>query len=176
MTACSEDKQRSVTIREPRPLTTLDSQTTTQPQAAPPLANEDYRYTKPSNWTKQAPTSFRKLNFSFGSDGEAYLSESKGGILPNVNRWLNQFGANAISSKEELSTITILGHTGYLTTASGSFKGMNKANSQANYKLLGAIVEINGALITVKMTGPLEEVTKQESAFRGFCQSLQFNH
>ena len=175
LTSCSEDKQRHITIREPRPLTSLDTQEVNTRPIKPNPTIASYQFAQPELWDSQQATSFRLLNFTFGTSGEVYLSESRGGILPNVNRWLKQFNAKEVVSEQELDPITILGHNGYLVKTSGSFKGMKMTEAKDNYQLLGALVEIDSKLITIKMTGPSSEVLEQESAFKAFCQSLQSN-
>ena len=173
--ACSKKKERKITIDTPRPLTNLDITADRPVQSLQTENTVSYSYNQPDTWHKQQPTSFRKINFTFGTAGEIYLSESRGGILPNANRWLGQFGADAITSIDQLEKIPLLSGTGYLVSATGSFKGMRMAHPVDNYKLLGALIEIDGELITIKMTGPSAEVSNQELSFRTFCSSLKSN-
>ena len=171
--ACSEKKERTITIHTPRELTILDEQPIPPTQLVHQAVTRSYSYDKPNDWQEQPSSSFRKLNFSFGSTGEVYLSESRGGILPNVNRWLGQFGNDPLSSIDELEQRPLLLEQGYFISTKGSFKGMKMREAVDNHKLLGALVEINGELITIKMTGSETEVNDQQSAFDTFCASLK---
>jgi len=171
--ACSKKKERKITIDTPRPLTNLDVTADSPVQTTHTASTESYSYNKPNTWQTKPPTSFRKINFTFGTAGEVYLSESRGGILPNANRWLGQFGADAVSSIDQLEPISLLSGKGYLVLATGSFKGMRMTHAVDNYQLIGALIEIDGELITIKMTGPTAEVSAQETSFRAFCSSLE---
>lgn len=170
--ACSKKRERRITVDTPRELTSLDKLSGRHVQITQKSATRSYHYIKPDTWIDQPATSFRKLNFTFGTKGEVYLSESRGGILPNVNRWLSQFGAHPLDSIDDLEQIPILSAKGYIVKSNGSFKGMQMTSAADNYQLLGVLVENSSNLITVKMTGPAAEVTAQEAAFKAFCSSL----
>jgi len=168
VTACK--KKEELTINEPRPLTEADK--------VSPVQNEEsrsasYAYTKPSDWEDVQPTGFRKINFSAGTDTEIYLSESRGDALSNANRWLGQFGNTPEGDLNAFKPITLLGQKGYLVETVGDFKGFGASTAKPNYKLAGALVEIKGVLVTVKMTGPKAEVDQRISGFIEFCSSLR---
>jgi len=177
--SCSDKKQEKITIDTPRELTVLDKvdQKVPTKTSATPLTqavSSNYQYVKPEAWVDKEATPFRLLNFTFGTDGEAYLSESRGGVLPNVNRWLGQFGADPATSLDDLESFPVLSGKGYLVSAEGAFKGMRMPQAKPNYMLLGVLVEIDGQLITIKMTGPANEVKQQEQAVKSFCKSLKY--
>ena len=53
----------------------------------------------------------------------------------------------------------------------GSYAGMGRAK-QDNMSLLGALAEVDGQLISVKMISTPDEVAEQKAAFMTFCESL----
>jgi len=170
--SCKENVKKELVISEPRSLTQIDTEqlipTKTENQQTPP----SYSFSKPDNWNEEAETGFRKINFSTETDTEIYLSESRGDILSNVNRWLGQFGNTPIETIEELKKIKLLKNTGYMVSAIGDFKGFGAKVAKENYMLVGAIVNVNEVLVTVKMTGPKGEVEQELLSFMKFCESL----
>lgn len=134
----------------------------------------DYSYTAGESWTPLPATQFRNINFSLPEGGEIYLSVAGGGILPNLNRWLKQFGQEALTPTElsQLPKMNILGQEGYLIEARGDFAGM-RGGTKPDYALLGSLTEVNGSLITVKLIAPPEVVERERAAFTSFCESLQ---
>lgn len=177
--ACEKSKHQQITIDSPRALTSEEVSLNLNPVADKVVKrqalSDEYNFYQPEQWETKDATSFRLLNFSFGSGGEIYLSESRGGVLANANRWLSQFGSSPLSNISSLKTISLLGEKAYLVEAKGSFKGMRMAKAVENYSLLGVLLDRNGELITVKMTGPSHEVEMHRESFFTFCQSLQKN-
>jgi len=132
-----------------------------------------FTYTAGAGWTEKAPTQFRTINFALPEGGELYLTLAGGGVLPNINRWFGQFGADKITGDQlgQLARVQILGADGYLAEATGTYSGMGRAE-QDNMALLGALAQVDGQLITVKMISTADEVQAQRAAFISFCESL----
>lgn len=127
-----------------------------------------------ADWKVAEKKPLREVNLSFGegeAQGEVYLSVVGGGIQPNVNRWFRQFGS-AVQSIEKMGRLEFIGQQGYLVEAQGRYEpGMGRAGKDGQ-ALLGAIVESEGRLVTVKMIGPESEVLARREQFISFVASL----
>lgn len=141
-------------------------------EGSPTLVHET-----PEGWTEsEAP--MRDLNFTFGEngEGECYLTRlpgAGGGLAPNVNRWRQQMGAEALTEEEvdALPKKTLFGQPATYVTVEGDFSGMS-GDKKENYRLLGLILSSPAGAIFVKMTGPKDLVDKNEVAFEQFTDSL----
>lgn len=146
-----------------------------------PGAGEDSGST--SSWTYRLPAAdwkeeelkpMREINLSFGegeNEGEIYLSLVGGGLQPNVDRWFRQFG-NATKPLAELGQLDFLGQKGYLIEASGRYEpGMGRPGKDGQ-ALLGAMVEYEGRLATIKMIGPEDEIATRREQFLKFVASV----
>ncbi len=131
--------------------------------------------TPPASWKAQAESMFRLKNYSFGTAGEVYISQSSGSVLDNTNRWLGQFDAAPINQPklESLPTVDFLGSKAYWVVAEGTFGGSMGKAPASGYALRGVIAEVNGTIVTVKMIGPKAEVEAQESALREYATTLK---
>lgn len=139
------------------------------------LANSSYTYTIPEGWQTVASTPFRILNFTLPQGGELYLSEVRGDLLKNANRWLTQFGTPTITLAQfqALPTVTLLGQQATLLTAQGDFNpGMGKP-IQPKTALLGALLQTPTKIITIKLIASKAEATQQNNAFISFCNFLK---
>ena len=130
----------------------------------------------PPEWRRLPATQFRILNYRFGEDGEVFVGRSRGGVLPNVNRWLGQYGKPPLNSVDELPKIQILGREGVLVSASGDFKGGMGRPARQNAGLAGVIVGTGEQLLTVKMTGDAEAVTAERERLIQFSKELRINN
>ncbi|MGJ8676794.1 MAG: hypothetical protein ACSHX0_04710 [Akkermansiaceae bacterium] len=129
----------------------------------------------PPEWKEVPGTQFRVLNYTFGSDGEVYVSQSGGGVLPNLNRWLAQYNQAAVSSTDSFEKISLTGIEGILVEIQGKFSGGMGKPPRENAGLLGAMSDKAGSLLTVKMIGDAEEVAAEKERFVEFCKSLEFS-
>ena len=109
----------------------------------------------PENWTAQTPSSrMRKAQYKNGKTEIVvfYFGAGSGGsVEANINRWLGQFN----EPKEKLS-------------AKGTYMSgppLGQKVPMANYAMRGAIIECKGGPIFIKMTGPVDEVTKSAADF-----------
>lgn len=189
--SCGEDQE--LTSDQTREITTLDERVVAlsptsvdrfqSPQQEAPKSlggahgeQEDaggFTYTAGEGWVAKPKTQFRLVNYALPAGGEIYVSVTGGGILPNLNRWLGQFGQEEITGEQlgKQPRVMIMGLDGYVVEATGSYAGMGRAK-QDDMSLLGALAEIDGQLISVKMISTTEEVAQQKAAFMAFCESL----
>lgn len=178
---CEKRKER-VLVEEMRHRTTKD--------VSPKMfatSDERFRDIKPSpvqgnppaHWLALPANQFRLLNYRFGESGlgEVYVSISSGGVLENANRWLKQFGREAMTA-ESFSTIQkipVVGMEGVWIEAEGEYGAGMGADSKPGYGLAGVIAETGGQIITVKMIGPKNEVDAEKPALREYIGSLRMN-
>lgn len=187
VTSC--DDGGTITTAETRDLASLDKQayptnptseerfesptsadSTTAEPTEPTLA-----YTTPEGWVEEKTSMFRSVNMSLKPRGEVYVSEVGGGLLQNINRWYGQFGAAEVTlpQLESGDRVTLLGENGYLVKATGDYNpGMGKPVMKGAM-LVGAIAEIDGGLVTVKMIAPPAVAERELDAFQVFCNSLK---
>lgn len=172
-------KGEEVTVTETRRLTRHDT--------VPKLNasnDERFRDAKPSpvkgvtpeGWLESPAAQFRLLNYKFGSGGEAYVSLVSGGVLENVNRWLAQFSAKPLDETglTTLPKVEIAGTTGVWVEATGDFNGGPMGGKQhSDYALAGIVAVKNGKILTIKMTGPKDEVTAVKPQLIEFAKSLK---
>lgn len=198
-TSCRK-QPAEVEISETRELTSLDREpavgATTAEQFLPPEILQQIQdsgqsikadgQAMVSPWTYQLPAAdwklaekkpLRDINLTFGegaAQGEVYLSVVGGGLQPNVDRWFRQFG-NPPQSLSEMGRLEFLGRQGYLVEAAGRYEPGMGRSGQDGQALLGAIVEKDERLVTVKMIGPQAEVPGRRQQFIEFVASLQRN-
>lgn len=130
----------------------------------------------PPEWRQLPGTNFRILNYRFGKDGEVFVGRSRGGLLPNANRWLGQFGKPALSGVDDLPKVEVLGREGVLLTASGDFGGAMGRPARKNAGLAGVIVSVGEQLLTIKMIGDAEAVAAEQERLIQFSESLRIEN
>lgn len=132
-------------------------------------------YELPEGWKKEATSQFRTLNFSFGEDGECYVSRAGGGLEANLNRWREQMGLEAASLEDfqALPKRKLFGMEATYAELDGDFKGVGAAESKPNYRMVGLVLALPDVSFFVKMTGPKELVIANEGNFSKFCESLK---
>jgi hypothetical protein len=142
-----------------------------EPGSAPILAGVE-----PQGWLVVPPNEFRILNYRFGTGGEVAVGIAKGGLLVNLNRWMNQFKAPALDEEgiSKLEHIHILGVDGVWVEAHGDYnEGMGR-EMRTGQALAGVIALSEDKLFTVKMTGPEDEVAAQKEALKAFVAGLRY--
>jgi hypothetical protein len=123
---------------------------------------------KPEAWKTVPPKAagITKYEFRVPAEGEKFaritISESGGGIGPNIDRWIGQFEGvkkeEVKVEKKEVDQTTI-----HMVEINGTFKesmgggpfAPGPMKKMENYKMLGAILELKtGGTTFVKATGP----------------------
>ncbi|HJM63201.1 MAG: hypothetical protein CMN05_00700 [Roseibacillus sp.] len=135
-----------------------------------------YVYKVPKEWVRRRNTQMRQVNLGFGPNGEGdvYISETRGSLWQNVNRWRRQFGLEPISETDvnSLPRATALGVELALVEEKGTYgPGMGKA-AKNDYGLLGVIGATGSGVITIKMVGPGAIVEAERERFLEFCRGL----
>ncbi|MEM6672654.1 MAG: hypothetical protein AAF726_07400 [Planctomycetota bacterium] len=131
------------------------------PQAPPAASSGEARpspltWSAPAGWAEEAASSpFREVTFR--RDGvEMYVSLARGGALPNINRWAGQLGLDELDAAglEALPRAPMLGREAYVFEGEGTLKGMRDPAPKPDQRMLAALVEDDGLIVTVKATGP----------------------
>ena len=176
--SCEEKKE--ITVTETRELTSRDG--------SPKLfatSDERFRDAKPSpvkadtptGWLALPASQFRLLNYRFGESGmgEVWVSLAQGSVLDNVNRWLKQFGAEALNQEgiSKLPAVTVAGATGVWVTAEGDYVGGMGAAGKPGFALAGIVTSVGGQILTVKMIGPKAEVQAAKPVLESFAKTLR---
>lgn len=179
LVGCEKPKERMM-VEEMRKKTTKD--------VSPKMfatSDERFRDIKPSPVEGNAPNSwvalpakqFRLLNYRFGESGqgEVYVSLSSGTVRDNANRWLRQFGREAMSDEEfgGMEKILVVGSEGVWLELSGEYGAGMGADAKQDYGLTGVIAEVDGQILTVKMVGPKNEVYAEKHSIRNYIGTLR---
>jgi hypothetical protein len=175
-------KPAEVTVDEERPLTMRDEQVklnaTSNDRFQAPGAAVDNPFLAgevPEGWLEMPGNQFRLLNYRFGSGGEVAVGLSAGGLTDNVNRWLRQFDKDPLTDGQvvQLEKGTVVGIEGVWVTAEGDYMPGMGQSARPGQALYGIIAQDAGRVITVKMTGPAEEVAAQKDALKVFVAGLR---
>jgi hypothetical protein len=180
LTAC-EKKGDRILIEETRRSTTKDFSVKLFA-----TSDERFRDSKPSpvegetpdGWLKLPGKEMRVLNYRFGGSGlgEVYVTILGGGVKENVERWFKQFGGMGLSAEDfnAMERLAILGGEGVWVEATGSYnQGPMGGGVKSDYGLAGVVAEVGGAILTVKMVGPKEEVDAEKANLRAYVASLK---
>lgn len=128
----------------------------------------------PAGWSEEAaPNPFREVTFRSG-DVEMYISLARGGALPNINRWAGQLGLAALddAALEALPRVPMLEREAYIYEGEGTLKGMRDPAPKPGQRMLAALVDDGGLIVTVKMTGPTDAVDAARADFMSLIASI----
>ncbi len=138
--------------------------------------------TAPQGWIRKPPrNSILLAEFSLPqakgdpSDGRLTVSEVRGGIQANIDRWKGQFSGTPKTSEEHLKAagkdVTLVDFTGTYQDQQGM---MGPVTEKPDYRLLGAILATGEqGNVFVKAYGPVKTMAAQAAAFRKFVESLK---
>ena len=145
-----------------------------------PTADElPFAWDMPQGWTEQPTTQFRLVNLRPADhpDAECFLSilpGTAGGLEANVNRWRAQMGLADLDAAgiAALPSIGLLGREATLVELEGAYSGMGDTASEG-WAFLGAILQEQGVMVFVKMTGPADLLAAERDGFLDFCASIR---
>ncbi|MEJ6725231.1 MAG: hypothetical protein QNK80_10940 [Akkermansiaceae bacterium] len=163
-TSCHES-ERSISVSETRELTLFDQKYPGNIKDYPPLT-----------WRRIHGTEMRIVNYLAGPEDsvEIFMGISQGGVLPNSNRWLGQFGKDPAADLTAFTEIQVLGREAYLVEVSGDLAAGMGNPAKPDQGLIGFVRKSGEDVITLKMTGPAADVTAQKEAFLAYATSLEF--
>ena len=138
-----------------------------------------FTWNVPNGWTAGRERNMRivTLHPEGNKDAQCYVSlfnGDGGGLVLNVNRWLDQVGGAQLKSTEiaGLPTIDMLGAKGVLVESYGNFSGMGSADKKGA-GLLGIVCMFDGRAMFVKFIGPADLVKREKEKFLEFSRSLR---
>ena len=183
LTACQPDTMEVVDSRAPFRKEPEPKAATEQQRFAENEMQAMFQWKKPEGWKNVKASEFRHISFVFGpaGEGECYvtvLSGSGGGVTENFNRWRGQFGLEPLKDEEvaALPTKMFLGQMVPVLDITGSYNGGPMSGGgggpKADWRLVGGILDISRALITVKMTGPKALVEAEQKNLDAFLSSV----
>jgi hypothetical protein len=167
----SVEETRELTSRDALPkLHATSSDRFEEPGSSPILAG-----TVPAGWLAQPTNSFRLLSYRFGSGGDVAVGISSGDLAGNVNRWLGQFGADPLDAAglAALAKVAVTGVAGVWVEAAGDYSPGMGQEPRPDQALAGVVADAGGRIITVKMTGPADEVAAQKEPLKAFIAGLR---
>ncbi len=129
----------------------------------------------PTEWAPKPLGAMRKGSFAIPGEGGALADLSitsfpgaVGGDLANVNRWRGQLGLIPITGAELADAVLRINANG-LTINLVDLSSTDPAQA----RILGALVEYDGAMWFFKISGPGELVGTLKPAFVNFLQSVK---
>lgn len=140
----------------------------------------------PAGWQSVPPTSSMRVAeyqvpaAAGGATGSnlAVFAGNWGSVDDNVNRWLGQFTqpdgtpAAATAKRWELQTEGGLATT--MVDVDGTYSsGMGGGPGGPDYRMVGAIVDLRGEFLYLKLTGPRAEVGAAAAPFEQMVRSMR---
>ena len=138
--------------------------------------------TAPADWQRKPPSSsFVAAEFALpGAEGDETdarltVSTAGGSVEANVDRWKTQF--DPLTEEKQAETVDVAGLSVTIIDLSGDFNDARgpfaPAVQRPDYRLIGAIVPIDGQLHFVKATGPQKTMAAHADAIHRFIQSVR---
>ena len=112
------------------------------------------------------------------ADGRVTVMSAGGSVEENIQRWIGQFtqpDGSPTADKAKVESLTVAGHNGRLVDISGTYhesRGMmGPSVERPDYRMLAAIISVEGGNYFVKFYGPKKTVDSQADAFREMIES-----
>jgi hypothetical protein len=144
------------------------------------FSNDPLSWETPPGWVQAERSQMRPINLKFGpnGEGECYLSMlpgGAGGTTANVNRWRKQMGQPELPEEEvtALPKRMLMGIEGVFVDLEGAYTNVGSAEAVAEQKLIGVVAALGEVGLFVKMVGPKELVSANQTAFDQFVGSLK---
>ena len=149
--------------------------------AAGQLSLDKVVFTLPEGWkSKPASSSFVLAELILpkaegdDADGRLTVSVAGGAIEANIDRWRDQFGGKPDPASEERKEIN--GLEVVLVDFGGEFNDQRgplaPATKRAGYRMLAAIIPLDGELHFVKAVGPKATIAAHAERFQQFIGSV----
>jgi hypothetical protein len=138
--------------------------------------------TAPKAWPRKQPrSSFVQAEFMLPraegdkADGRLTVTTAGGSIEANINRWKGQFGGAQENAHEEQIEVgglqvTFVDFSGDYNDQPGPFA---PAVQRSGYRMLAAIIPVNGQLHFVKAVGPNKTVAAHAEEIKTFIRSVK---
>ncbi len=160
-------------------------------RGAAPAMTGGLKFTAPSGWISEKPSNnMRQAQYRLprveGDTEDAemvvyYFQGGGGGVQANIDRWIGQFtkaDGSPVGDLAKTSRKTVNGIQVSLVDVSGTYSGAmspmgGSSEPKTNYRMLGAVAEAASGPWFFKLTGPVKTVTKWQSSFDSFIDTIQ---
>ncbi len=139
-------------------------------------------FTTPAGWTrKTTSSSFIAAEFTLprakgdDADGRLTVSTAGGSVDANIDRWKGQFQPKPTAAKQDVVDVaglkvTIVDLSGEYNDQPGPFA---PAVKRSGYRMIGAVIPVDGQLYFVKATGPEKTIAANADAIQQFIRSVR---
>ena len=133
----------------------------------------EFKHKAPADWVAKTPGMMQSLLYNVPGEGGSAdasvvrLGGSGGGLLNNVNRWRGQVGLDPLASEDDVDSQTVV-----IAERDAAYLRIDGSNGKA---MLIAMAPRDGQVWFFKLLGEQSVVAKQESAFKDFLASIEFN-
>jgi hypothetical protein len=138
--------------------------------------------TAPAGWQRIQPSSsFVAAEFTLPADeggeadGRLTVSAAGGSVEANVDRWKGQF--DPLADEKPLETTEVNGMSVTLVDFAGDFNDARgpfaPAVKRPGYRMIAAIVPVDGQLHFIKATGPQKTIAAHADAIHEFIRSVR---
>lgn len=147
-----------------------------------PVELDAITLTAPAGWPQMPPnSSFVVAEFALpraegdDEDGRLTISTAGGTVEANIDRWKGQFAAQAQQATQE--EIDVAGLKVTLVDLSGNFNDQRgpfaPAVERTGYRMIAAIVPVEGQLHFIKATGPEKTIAAHADKIHEFIRTVR---
>jgi len=147
-----------------------------------PVELDAITLTAPAGWPQMPPSSsFVSAEFALpraegdDADGRLTISTAGGTVEANIDRWKGQFGAQVKQAPQE--EIDVAGLKVTLVDLSGNFNDQRgpfaPAVERPGYRMIAAIVPVEGQLHFIKATGPEKTIAAHADKIHEFIRTVK---
>lgn len=183
LSACEKEQPASPPLKPPAAQPSVPSTPPAQPapSADGRVTAAGLSFPVPQGWQSVTPSNSMRLAELHVPDasGDAALlcvvafSTAGGEVEANITRWAGQVVNEAGQpAAPVVTTREVAGMKVTIAELTGTYSGMSET-PKAAWMLRGAIVEIPGTLLFVKMTGPAKQMGEQGAAFNAMIDGMQ---
>ena len=99
---------------------------------------------------------------------------ARGGVLATIKRWAGQLGLESLDQAglDALERTPMMGMTATVFEGVGALQGMRDPAPKPDQRMLAAIVESGGVIVTLKATGPSGDVAAVRDDFLSLAGSI----
>lgn len=133
----------------------------------------------PTGWSRESENTskMRLASFDVTADTSCVIfgfPGDVGGLVPNLNRWQGQMGAEDLTEDDAdaLPHIPVLGVLSPVLRTNGTYKDP-EGNEVEDGALLAVYTKLDDSTVVVKMLGPRDEVDDASDEFLALCRSLR---
>jgi hypothetical protein len=147
-----------------------------------PLELDTITLTAPAGWRRTPPSSsFVMAEFALpraegdDADGRLTVSSAGGSLEANMDRWKGQF--NPLAKQAPPEEVDVNGLKATIVDFSGDFNDQRgpfaPAVQRPDYRMIAAIIPVNGQLHFIKATGPQKTIASHADEIHEFIRSAK---